>query len=348
MEAVIRNTFFIVCFVTLFLTPLSGEVFAESELEAESSSTEAIAEDVILGGSSAEELWYKSERIFGNVEVGDFVVGPGRTEIELSPGETIIQEITVTNRISDNRSFKLEVEDIKGSSDGSSSVSLTGDEIGPYSIRDYISFPKDEFVLELGERARIPVTITLPPDAEPGGYYGSVLVSTIQKGGSEGGQTRSPIIARVGSLFFLRVKGETVEEGKTKSISMIDDKMWYEEGPVTMGILYENTGSVHLNPYGQLSIKNMFGEEVGYVELEPWFVLPTSLRVREITWDREFLLGRYTVEAKINRGYDNIVDEVSVSFWVLPWKIVATVFFVLFIIIFGIRVFFRKFEFKRK
>lgn len=350
MNAVLRNIYLIICFVTLFLTPLFGEVFAESEpdLDLESSSTEAVVEDVMLGDSSDDELWYKSERIFGNIEVGDFVVGPGRTEIELSPGETIIQEITVTNRISDNRKFKLEVEDIAGSSDGSSSVSLTGDERGPYSIRDYISFPKDELVLELGERARIPVTITLPPDAEPGGYYGSVLVSTVQHSGSEEGQTRSPIIARVGSLFFLKVKGDTVEEGETKSISMIDDKMWYEEGPVTMGILYENTGSVHLNPYGQLSIKNMFGEEVGFVELEPWFVLPTSLRVREITWDREFLLGRYTVEAKINRGYGDIIDEVSVSFWVLPWKVVGGVFFILFIIIFGIRAFFRRFEFKRK
>ena len=36
--------------------------------------------------------------------------------------------------------------------------------------------------LELGERARIPVTITVPADAEPGGHYGSVFISTIRKG----------------------------------------------------------------------------------------------------------------------------------------------------------------------
>jgi hypothetical protein len=92
----------------------------------------------------------------------------------------------------------------------------------------------------------------------------------------------------------------------------------------------------------------MFGEEVGYVELEPWFVLPGSLRVREFSWDREFLLGRYTVKAAINRGYDDLIDEVSVSFWVLPWKIVGGTFLILFIILFGFRAFFRTFEFKRK
>ena len=103
-----------------------------------------------------------------------------------------------------------------------------------------------------------------------------------------------------------------------------------------------------MNPYGELSITNMFGEQVGFVELEPWFVLPTSLRTRDVAWEREFLLGRYTVTAKINRGYDDIVDEVTTTFWVLPWKIVLGVFVILFILIFAFRTFFRTFEFSRK
>jgi hypothetical protein len=278
------------------------------------------------------------------------VVGPGRTEIELEPGETIIQEVSITNRISDNRQFKLEVEDIAGSADGSSAVNLTGEQRGPYSIRDFISFPEDVISLSLGERARVPVTITVPPDAEPGGYYGSVLVSTVQvsDGDGESNAPRQPIVARVGSLFFLTIQGETTSEGQTLSIDTIGDSWWYEEGPIELGVLYENTGSVHLNPYGEISVKNMFGEEIGFVELEPWFVLPESLRLREITWDREFLLGHYTVEASINRGYEDIIDTVNVSFWVLPWKIVGAIFIVLFIIFFSMRAFFRTFEFKRK
>lgn len=343
----VYRTAIITCLVVSFAIPLSREVFAQSE---ETETAAATTTEAILptDNSTDKELWYKSERISGNIQVGDFVVGPGRTEIEVSPGETVIQEVSVTNRISANRTFQLEVEDITGSADGENAVSLTGDQRGPYSIRDYISFPDDIFKLDLGERARIPVKITVPPDAEPGGYYGSVLVSTIQQSAGDVDAPRSPIIARVGSLFFLRVKGEAVTEGKTTSISLINDKWWYESGPIELGILYENTGSVHVNPYGELSITNMFGEEVGFVELEPWFVLPTSLRIREITWDREFLLGRYTVKAKINRGYEDIIDEVSVSFWVLPWKVIGGVFLVLFVIIFSVRAFFRTFEFKRK
>jgi hypothetical protein len=294
--------------------------------------------------------WYVSEQISGNeIAVGDFVVGPGRSEIAIAPGETVVREIFVTNRISDNREFKLEIEDIIGSADGSEAASLTGETRGPYSIRDYVTVPNDTFQLRLGERARIPVTISIPPDAEPGGFYGSVLVSTVrieENGVSDG--PRSPVIARIGSLFFITVAGAVETAGETKSIDTVGGKRWYQEGPINLGILYENSGSIHVNPYGEISVTNMFGEEVGYIELEPWFVLPKSLRLREVTWDRELLLGRYTVTAQINRGYDDVIDTVTTSFWVLPYKIIGGTFLIILLVIFSFRLFFKRFEFKRK
>ncbi|MEK7639488.1 MAG: hypothetical protein AAB388_04995 [Patescibacteria group bacterium] len=333
-------------FIIFLAIPLQGEVFAQ--LPSTSTTSDTI---LSTDAPASEALWYKSEQIAGNIDVGDFVVGPGRTELEIKPGETVVYEISVTNRISDGRVFKLEVEDITGSSDGSSAVSLTGVARGPYSIRDYISFPKDTFTLGLGERARIPITISIPADAEPGGFYGSVLVSTVRtEGVANEGTARSPIIARIGSLFFITVAGDVEQGGQVTDFSLINkgDRWWYEEGPIEFGIVYENTGSIHVNPYGEISIINMFGEEVGFMQIEPWFVLPKSLRVREIAWDREFLFGRYTAHAKINRGYEDIVDEKTVAFFVLPWKIVGGTFLALFLLIFGIRSFFKTFEFKRR
>jgi len=297
------------------------------------------------------ERWFESDFVIGDPQVGDFVVGPGRVELNVQPGETVVTEITVTNRISDNRDFLLEVADIAGTADGSSALNLIeGDNPGPYSIRDYISFPEDTFTLALGERARIPVTITLPPNITPGGLYGTILVSTLQPPAevADINVPRNPIIARVGSHVFLNIAGEKEVAGSALSIGVLPSLWWHESGPIDFVISYENTGSVHLNPYGELSIYNTFGQEVGYVALEPWFVLPASLRTREIEWDRQFLFGRYTAVAQINRGYGDIVDEVQVSFWVLPWKIILGVFVGIFILVLAIRLFARTFEFKRK
>ena len=333
-----------IAIIALMQIPLIGEVFAqENDLLPEDTA------EVILEVDSDD--WFTSDKISGNIQVGDFVVGPGRSEINAKPGETIVIEISVTNRISEDRIFMLEVEDVVGGSDGKSLTTISSEAApGPYSIREYISFPNDTFDLDLGERAQIPVTITVPPNAEPGGFYGSVLVSTVRKGGdADSLAPRSPIIARIGSLIFLTIEGEVEKGGETIEINTINKTgKWYETGPIELGVLYENTGSVHLNPYGEISIKNMIGEEVGFVTLEPWFVLPKSLRLREVVWDREFLFGRYTVEAQVNRGYEDIVDVVETSFWVLPWRMVGGVFLVLFIIIFSVRAFFRTFEFKKK
>jgi hypothetical protein len=318
-------------------------------ISAAQAQTDATADEVSTTTTQTER-WFEVEQISGDPLVGDFVVGPGRSEIRLEPGQTFVQEITVTNRLSDNRTFALEVEDITGSIDGSSAVSLTGDDVGPFSIRDYITFPEDTFELALGQRARIPITVSVPPNAEPGGYYGSVLVSTVTENDPEadGSAASSAIIARVGSLFFVTIAGEELREGETQAVSTVGKQTFYQSGPIDFAILFENTGTVHTNPYGEISITNMFGEDVGFIEMEPWFVLPQSLRSREVSWNREFLLGRYEVTARINRGYDDIVDEVTTSFWVIPYTLVGGVFLILFIFIFLFRFITKNFEFKRK
>ena len=316
-------------------------------LAQEATSTEATPTSASIPNDTS---WFTIEKLSGEVNQGDFVVGPGRVEVEVKPGQTVTQMISIANRISDSRTFELVVEDVSGSEDPERAVTFLGDVRGPYTVKDYITFPQKNFKLNLGERARIPVTISIPADAEPGGYYGGVLVSTVKDDGIDEGEgtARSPIVARVGTLFFITVPGEVVRSGATKSLSLTQGKSWYEKGPINFSILYENTGSVHLNPYGELRINNLFGEEVSFVELEPWFVLPKSLRSRDVSFDREMLFGRYTATAYINRGYEDVIDEVQVSFWVLPWKVVVPIFGVLFIILFGIRFFFRNFEFKRR
>jgi hypothetical protein len=175
-----------------------------------------------------------------------------------------------------------------------------------------------------------------------------VLIDTVaikaEEGNTGGTAPQSAIIARIGTLFFITIPGEVAHDGNLKNFGTVPEQMFFQSSPINFGILFENKGSIHLAPYGELRITNMFKEEVGLVELEPWFVLPKSLRLREVTWNRDFLFGRYTATAYINRSYDDTIDEMSYSFWVLPWKIMLAGFGGLFII----RAFFRSFEFKRK
>jgi hypothetical protein len=288
----------------------------------------------------------------GDAVVGDFVVGPGKVDLTLKPGETKIVQMTVTNRTGERRIFNLTTEDAAGSTDVNTPIVLLGNDRGPYSLKDYLSVPHKRFELGQNQRARIPVAISIPADAEPGGLYGSVLVDTVAIEADSGETTdtvpQSAIIARIGTLFFITVPGEVEKDGKLKDFGTIPQKSFFQSGPIKFGVYYENNGPIHLAPYGEIRITNMLGDEVDFVQLEPWFVLPQSQRLREVSWNREFLFGRYKATAQVNRSYDDIVDSMSFTFWVLPWKIVLAAFGAVFVVVFSFRALFRTFEFKRK
>lgn len=312
-----------------------------------SSTTEAVVptseQDNILPDS------YKIELLPNSETVGDFVVGPGKVELEIAPGQSKTVMISVSNRTGAAKLFKLEMEDAAGSQDPKTPVVLLGDQVGPYTMKDFINVADDSFIIEHNQRVRIPVTITLPVNAEPGGLYGSLLVTTSSVNPvSDTTAPRSAIVSRIGTLFFITVPGAVEKSGEMVDFSTVPPKTFFTEGPITMGVLFENTGSMHLNPYGSITVHNFLGEEVGFVEIDPWFVMPESLRLREVTWDREILLGRYTITAEINRGYDDIIDTKVIHIWVLPWQVLLGVFVAVFLLFVIIKFITSRFEFKRK
>jgi hypothetical protein len=331
--------------VVILCTPIS---FAQTDIATSSDTvSQAVATSTVTTNDSYAREVLPNQEVFN-----DFVVGPGKIELELAPGQSRTVELAITNRMGEPKRFKLEIEDTAGSSDGTVAVSLLGDQRGPYTLRDYIKISSTEFELEHGVRARVPVTVSLPADAEPGGRYGSVVVSTVSREASidsgSGAAAASAIVSRIGTLFFITTPGDIARSGALESFSTLGNKTFYAEGPIPFAIVFENTGSVHLNPYGELRIYNIMGDEVGFEALDPWFAMPTSLRLREVSWNRELLMGRYTAVVKINRGYDNQIDEATVVFYVIPWKILVLVF-VSFVLLFMIlRFIFSRFEFKRK
>lgn len=346
--------------VLLYIATLTYAAFAqEGDAQQPEVATELSTENA--SSSLVEELpsvpatkGYSVESVSSPSDIipGDFVVGPGKTELTIEPGESRTVEIIVTNRTGELRAFNFEVEDAAGSNNLETPVVLLGNDRGPYTLKDYVKLPQMSIDLEHNERARIPVTISVPKDAEPGGRYGSVLVTTVSKdadrGDVSGAAPSSAIISRVGTLFFLTIPGDTNIEGKLESFQTVPKKLFFTQGPIKFQLLYENKGDLHLNPYGELQITNLFNEEVGFVELDPWFAMPKSLRAREVEWNRELLIGKYTATAHINRGYDDIIDTETITFWVLPWKVIAPVFLGLFLIFLAIRFIGKNFEFKRK
>lgn len=280
---------------------------------------------------------------------GDFLVGPGKTEIELKPGESKTFNLTISNRIGVSKTFLLETEDFTASSNLDQTVVLLEDEKGPYSLKDYISFPSSSILLNHSERATVPITISIPDDAEPGGLYGSVIVSTQTDPNDDNASAKAALITRIGVLIFVNVPGEVKKEGKVEKFSTwLDKKFFFNNNPIRFQILYRNTGNIHLNPYGQITVRNIFGATVGQADLDPWFAMPQSLRSREINWDKGHMIGRYVATLSLNRGYENIVETHTKTFYVFPMKFILIAFAGVTLVIMFFVFIFSKFEIKKK
>jgi len=300
-----KKILFATCFLALFFLFGSTSVFAYT----------------------IEELNFTDE--------GDIVVGPGKTEVLLDPGDEYTKEIIVSNRSGSDKIIDISVEDFQGSKDPEITVEFLGTEKGPYSLKNYVKSEISQITLKHGQRLHLPVLISIPQDAQPGGLYGAVMVSAsnVLKEGEQktavAGQLR--VITRIASLFFVKVSGTVFNNGSLQSFKA--EKSFYEKGPVVFQITSENKGSVYLSPYGVIEIKNILGSKIDERQIDPWFVLPNSVRVREIKWNSNFLFGRYVATLHLNRGYDDIIDTQSISFWVVPWKILSIILIGLILII---------------
>jgi hypothetical protein len=153
---------------------------------------------------------------------------------------------------------------------------------------------------------------------------------------------------RIASLFYVRVNGDVKEDGFLTSFST--DKSVYYSSPIKFDYVYKNNGSVFEGPEGFIEIKNLYGTTVDRLPINQYFVMPGAERLETKVWDRGFAMGRYTATINLSRGYGAAIDQKTITFWILPWKIVVGILiglFLLLVIIRTVRSWFRRnFEYK--
>jgi len=262
---------------------------------------------------------------------GQLVVSPTKYDLKMKPGETSSQDIVVANRTGKTQTIEFSVEDFEGSEDPAQATVFMGDEDGNWSARHWIEPELGSIVLNQGETITFSAKITVPKGAEPGGHYAALFASSNMETTDEQGSAIS-ITSRVGCLFLITVSGNIVEEG---NLSPIEAPFFAEYGPLEIGLVFNNTGNVHLRPMGRIVITNFLGQTVAEIPVKEWVVLPESSRRNLVEWDQHYLFGRYTVRAEITYGAEGQQVIVSDNIWAIPWKIalVVAVLLVIFILL---------------
>ncbi len=240
---------------------------------------------------------------------GDFQVGPTRFVLEMSPGEERVVEVELTSREGAPRQYNVSVEDFAVTDDGTDNIQFFAHDNGPFPGRSWIQPSVSSLALQHGERAVIPVKISVPKNASAGDHYAVVLFERQVSAGEQAG-------SRVGALCLITIRGDLIRDGQLQTFTGLRNVYWTL--PAQFSIQYRNTGMVHLVPVGHIAIKNIFGMTVDDIAIQDWYVLRNSTRDRDMLWQPTFAFGRYTATLTLNSAGQKSEDVRTVSFWVMP------------------------------
>lgn len=299
----------------------------------------------------------------------NLTISPVFVNLATDPGDEISSQLRVTNRNNFREFLRLEVAKFEPPQTGEAPVIVDiapGDEFA-----NWISFSRQEFVLDPNQTQTIRFTIDPPNDAALGYYY-AVIVNRIteQKPGEKA--------ARVTGAPALPVILEVRSPNAKRELQIVDfktDKMFYEYLPTTFQVTVKNTGNIHIVPSGDIFVDWGSKKDVAIIRANEGRgnILPQATRTFAPTWDdsfavrtpkfengkemkddkgvtvyttkfdftkaNKFRVGKYTANLLLvyDNGSRDVPLEATVSFWVVPWKILLGAFILIYFAFLGVK-----------
>lgn len=287
-----------------------------------------------------------------NQNVGQALeIAPPVLNINANPGDTVRSTINLRDVSTSPLVVRNQINDfVAAGEDGTPKILLDDtNETSPYSLKTWIQ-PLPQFTLKPREVNNLALTIRVPKNAAPGGYY-AVVRFTATPPGLDG--TGVSLSASLGTLVLLRVNGDAKEAVKIEQFNATKNgkvTSLFESAPVNFTTRLKNNGSTHEQPSGQIAIKDMFGNQVANVNVNITRnnILPASIRRFENPLDKSvignrFLFGRYTADLKMSYGTKGQTVLSSTSFWVIPYRLVAFVIILLIVAFVVVRIALRRY-----
>lgn len=249
-------------------------------------------------------------------------ITPVRSDITIKPGKSKTVKITVTNPTKQTIVIDPSENDfIANGEDGTPSLILDDDKYAPtHSLKRFMS-PLKSVALKGGESKDVKVKITVPEDAQAGGYFGAVRFAPSSP--DSGGQVN--LSTSAASLILLTVPGDLVESMDLSNFQVTQDgqsKTYFSNGNnMAASFRFANTGNVQVGPIGKITVKK--GDKVVYEtdfnsETPRDMTLPDSARKWNVPITGIEGFGKYEVLGTFSYGANNKTVEVSSSFWVIP------------------------------
>jgi hypothetical protein len=258
-------------------------------------------------------------------------IAPPVLNLTGNPGQVLKAQISLRDVSNGALRVTGELNDFTASGeDGTPKIIMDDSEPSPYSLKSWVA-PLPQLLLKPRQIENLPVTIRIPADAAPGGYYGVVRFTATAP---ELDDTGVSLSASLGALILLRVSGDVKENLAIEEFSVATPsgtvKNMFESTPLTFVQRVKNNGNIHEQPVGQVIITDMFGKKIAgvNVNLPPRNILPQTIRKFEQPLDKSVLgnkrlFGKYTATVTLTYGDKKQTVTSTKTFWVIPYTLIG-------------------------
>lgn len=278
---------------------------------------------------------------------------PIKIELSADPGKTVTSQFKLYNEGKTTETFYVLAQNFEAKGEDGTPTLVSGTD----GLAGWIE-PISSVTIGPKEYKTIPLAITVPKSAEPGGYFAAILSSTVPPVSKDNQNVL--LEGQVGTLVLLQVNGSFQQGAHILEFGTTAKTKWFTSLPVEFYYRFQNAGASYEKPIGDVVIKNIFGGTTKAIPTNPdrGNVLPKSIRKFTTTWFgpdenaefpkgffnqvkyewNNFALGRYT--ANLNLVYGTSTDQTALAhttIWIFPWQLILTVL-VTVTIVFGLSI----------
>lgn len=284
------------------------------------------------------------------------LISPTRTEITANPGEKKEFTITLRNVTQTDLTANAILNDFESDGvSGTPQIIVDESQRSPNSLRQMIG-GLSNIDLKPNQVKEIKLTLDVPGNASPGAYFGTVRYSAVPKNNQPSAERQVSLTASLGHLVLLEVPGDITEQIQLEKLSFQRDNtggFFFWKAPNKANLAVKNLGNGFSRPFGNVTVKNMFGRQVfNYLPndtIPRGIVLPNSSRTFTNDISGVKLPGRYTAVAAVAYGNGGEVITYQTAFWYVPtWLIVLLLILIIAGSYFGYRKYQARYGFKSK
>ena len=261
-------------------------------------------------------------------------VSPTSEKITLNPGDEYPGEIVFWNLSDTATTYKVSVRGFKQAENmPGTAIIFTEEEDSKalYSASSWVTLEKDEIELVPNKNIKVKYTIKVPENVTEGEYTAEIFLLSEEENEDTQGTYASTVLGS-GAPILIKIGDEYIESAEL--LSFRTDKKIYEYPDVMFSTTIKNLGNTHISPIGEISITNIFGQEVDRVTFNEsnQSLLRESSGIYEDEWynkaflsdEHEIMFGPMTANLvstyrTISPGFAPLTAEAT--FWIIPWKL---------------------------